>query len=45
LPPRPWLFVPLWGMVTGFVYAARRVKCPEHGGGWSMCLGVRGSGP
>jgi transposase len=31
LPPRPWLFVPLWGMVTWFVYAARRVKCPEHG--------------
>jgi transposase len=31
LPPRLWLFVPLWGMVTWFIYAARRVKCPEHG--------------
>jgi transposase len=31
LPPRTWLFVPLWGLVTWFIYAARRVKCPEHG--------------
>src|ERR1035438_1067671 len=31
LPPRPWQFVPLWGLVTWFVYAARRVECPEHG--------------
>jgi len=31
LPPRFWLFVPLWGLVTWFVYAARRVHCPEHG--------------
>jgi len=31
LPERSWLFVPLWGMVTWFVYAARRVNCPEHG--------------
>jgi len=31
LPQRRWLFVPLWGIVTWFVYAARRVQCPEHG--------------
>jgi transposase len=31
LPRRSWLFVPLWGLVTWFVYAARRVHCPEHG--------------
>ena len=31
LEPRSWLFVPLWGMVTWFLYAARRVDCPEHG--------------
>ena len=31
LPPRSWLFVPLWGLVTWFIYAARRVQCPEHG--------------
>jgi transposase len=31
LAPRSWLFVPLWGIVTWFLYAARRVNCPEHG--------------
>lgn len=31
LPARRWLFVPLWGIVTWFVYAARRVNCPQHG--------------
>ena len=31
LPERSWLFVPLWGIVTWFRYAARRVNCPEHG--------------
>lgn len=31
LPPRPWLFVPLWGIVTCFRYAPRRVECPDHG--------------
>ncbi len=31
LEQRSWLFVPLWGIVTWFVYAARRVHCPEHG--------------
>ncbi len=31
LPERWWLFVPLWGIVTWFVYAPRRVECPEHG--------------
>jgi len=31
LEPRAWLFVPLWGIVTWFLYAARRVDCPEHG--------------
>lgn len=31
LPQRRFLFVPLWGLVTWFLYAARRVKCPTHG--------------
>jgi hypothetical protein len=30
-PERSWLFVPLWGIVTWFGYAARRVNCPEQG--------------
>ena len=28
LPPRRWLFVPLWGIPTYFYYAPRRVRCP-----------------
>lgn len=28
---RRWLFVPLWGIPTYFLYAARRVECEEHG--------------
>jgi len=31
LPERRWLFVPLWGIQTYFLYAPRRVQCPEHG--------------
>jgi transposase len=31
LDQRSWLFVPMWGIVTWFLYAARRVDCPEHG--------------
>ena len=31
LEQRSWLFVPLWGIATCFLYAARRVECPEHG--------------
>jgi len=31
LPQRRFLFPPLWGIVTWFLYAARRVHCPEHG--------------
>jgi transposase len=31
LEQRSWLFIPLWGIVTWFIYAARRVQCPEHG--------------
>src|ERR1044071_10140695 len=31
LPVRWWLFVPLWGIPTYFIYAPRRVECPEHG--------------
>ena len=31
LPQRRFLFPPLWGIVTWFLYAARRVDCPEHG--------------
>lgn len=31
LPERSWLFVPLWGITTYFLYPPRRVRCPEHG--------------
>lgn len=31
LPQRAWLFVPLWGIRTLFVFAARRVQCATHG--------------
>jgi len=31
LPDRTWLFIPLWGIVTCFLYGPRRVECPEHG--------------
>src|SRR6266850_386207 len=31
LPPRQWLFVPLWGIKTYFFYAPRRVDCSVHG--------------
>jgi transposase len=31
LTQRHWRFVPLWGMPTWFLYAPRRVECPEHG--------------
>ena len=31
LPERRWLFVPLWGIPTYFLYAPRRVECVEHG--------------
>lgn len=31
LPERRWLFVPLWGIPTYFLYAPRRVECAEHG--------------
>jgi len=31
LPERSWQFPPLWGLVTWFLYAARRVNCAEHG--------------
>jgi transposase len=31
LPERGWLFVPLWGIPAYFLYAPRRVQCPEHG--------------
>jgi transposase len=31
LPERWWLFVPLWGIVTWFLYAPRRVECAQHG--------------
>ena len=31
LPPRRWLFVPLWGIPTWFCYAPRRLECAEHG--------------
>lgn len=31
LPERRWRFVPLWAIAVFFLYAPRRVKCPEHG--------------
>jgi transposase len=31
LPPRQFEFVPLWGIAVFFVYAMRRVNCPECG--------------
>ena len=31
LPQRPWLFVPLWGIRTWLLFAARRVQCATHG--------------
>jgi transposase len=31
LPQRSWLFVPLWGIQTLFVFAARRVQCATPG--------------
>src|SRR5438552_3459699 len=31
LAQRSWLFVPIWGVRTIFVYAARRVNCAVHG--------------
>ena len=31
LPERWWRFVPVWGIVTWFRYAPRRVECAEHG--------------
>jgi transposase len=31
LAERSWLFVPLWGIPTHFLYAPRRVQCAEHG--------------
>jgi len=31
LGERSWLFVPLWGIPTHFLYAPRGVKCAEHG--------------
>jgi transposase len=31
LDERRWQFVPLWGIPVWFVYAPRRVKCPQHG--------------
>jgi transposase len=30
-PPRRFQFVPLWGILTFFVYAMRRVDCPRCG--------------
>ena len=31
LEERRWLFVPMWGLKTWFLYAPRRVKCADHG--------------
>ena len=39
LPERRWEFVPLWGIAVHFVYARRRVDCPECGVTVEECLG------
>jgi transposase len=31
LPQRSWLFPPMWGLKSYFLYAPRRVNCPQHG--------------
>lgn len=31
LKPRKFWFIPLWGFRVMFVYARRRLTCPEHG--------------
>ena len=31
LPERRWKFIPPWGIATDFLFAPRRVDCPEHG--------------
>jgi transposase len=31
LPERWWRFIPLWGIVSWFLYAPRRVECAVHG--------------
>jgi transposase len=31
LPERRWLFVPMWGLKTWFLYAPRRVQCDADG--------------
>ena len=31
LRERRWLFVPLWGIPTYYLYAPRRVECASHG--------------
>lgn len=31
LPQRRWSFVPLWAIPVFFLFAPRRVQCPEHG--------------
>ncbi|MBZ5583048.1 MAG: ISL3 family transposase [Acidobacteriia bacterium] len=31
LPQRSWLFPPLWGLKTFFLYGPRRVNCPQDG--------------
>ena len=31
LRQRSWLFVPVWGLGARFLYAPRRVNCPQHG--------------
>ena len=44
LPERSWLFVPVWGVVCHFFYAARRVECSEHGVGVEHIPWSRGKG-
>jgi transposase len=31
LPERWWRFIPLWGIITWYRYAPRRVECAQHG--------------
>jgi transposase len=43
LGERRWLYVPLWGIRTWFLYAPRRVECAEHGIGWNRFRGAPAS--
>jgi transposase len=45
LRERTFLFVPLWGLTVKFLYAPRRVNCPEHGIGVEYMPWALGKSP